>query len=106
MTVTTNIMKAQKRAAEVRAEKKARGEQTAAKRLKPEGFDGLKSSWSIPLEEFCRRAGLGPTALRRAQRAGLVVTPVGANRFVRQADWEAYLSLQAEAVRKRQSETG
>lgn len=107
MPSVANIHKALARKKQLREEKLAKGEKpTQASRLTPTGFTDLKDRWNIPLAEFCQRAGLGPTALRRAQRQGLVVTPVGANRFVRQADWESYLAQQAEAERTRLAAKG
>lgn len=46
--------------------------------------------------EFCRRAGLARKAYQAARRHGLTVIEFGKKRWVRGADWLAFLEKQAE----------
>jgi len=46
---------------------------------------------TYPLSEFKRLSGLGEAALRQARRRGLVVTAIGRRRFVRGADFHAFI---------------
>lgn len=102
MTVEANITKAQRAKQVKRAERRAAGLTPDPPRVirEAKGFTDLKQGWTLTLDEFCDRAGLGPTALRRVQRGGLVVTPVGIHRYVRESDWNAYLKSQSDAARK------
>ena len=46
---------------------------------------------TYPLPEFKRLSGLGEAALRQARRQGLMVTAIGRRRFVRGADFHAFI---------------
>jgi hypothetical protein len=52
-----------------------------------------------PLPEFQRLSGLGEAALRQARRQGLVVTAIGRRRFVRGADFHAFIGSRPRADR-------
>jgi hypothetical protein len=52
---------------------------------------------TYPLPEFQRLSGLGEAALRQARRQGLVVTAIGRRRFVRGADFHAFIGSKARA---------
>lgn len=45
-----------------------------------------------PLSEFSRRTGMGPAALRSARKQGLKVRKIGNRKYVRGADFDAFLS--------------
>ena len=55
----------------------------------------VDESYSIP--EFKRRSTLGAYAFTQARRAGLRVIEVGKKRFVRGADWHAFLDAAADS---------
>jgi hypothetical protein len=52
---------------------------------------------TYPLPEFQRLSGLGEAALRQARRQGLVVTAIGRRRFVRGADFHAFIGGKVRA---------
>jgi len=54
---------------------------------------------TYPLPEFQRLSGLGEAALRQARRQGLVVTAIGRRRFVRGADFHAFIGSRPRADR-------
>ena len=55
---------------------------------------------TYPLPEFQRLSGLGEAALRQARRQGLVVTAIGRRRFVRGADFHAFIGSRPRTVRQ------
>lgn len=55
---------------------------------------------TYPLPEFQRLSGLGQAALRQARRQGLVITAIGRRRFVRGADFHAFIGSRPRNVWK------
>jgi hypothetical protein len=55
---------------------------------------------TYPLPEFQRLSGLGEAALRQARRQGLVVTAIGRRRFVRGADFHAFIGSKSHSARR------
>jgi len=55
---------------------------------------------TYPLPEFQRLSGLGEAALRQARRQGLVVTAIGRRRFVRGADFHAFIGSKSHIARR------
>lgn len=51
------------------------------------------------LAEFQSRTGLGRAGVRAARRSGLIISACGRNRYVRGADWDAYLTSGRGEVR-------
>lgn len=61
----------------------------AVERLGP-----ISADQSYPIEIFSKLTGLGTWGLRKARQAGLKVKTVGRRRYVRGADWHAFLADQ------------
>lgn len=56
------------------------------------GLGTISDAETYPLPLFQRLTGLSSWALRQAKRNGLPVKTVGRRKYVRGADWNAYLS--------------
>ena len=63
------------------------------------GFGDLQPGWSIPAEEFMRRAGFGIAAMRAARARGLKVGKIGKQRFVLHEDWVEFLRRSTDEER-------
>ena len=60
---------------------------TAAPRL-----GAISDNETYPVSVFMRLSGLSKWAMRSARRNGLIVRTVGKRKFVRGADWSAFLA--------------
>jgi hypothetical protein len=57
-----------------------------------ESFGIIDTSKIYPLGGFMKTAGMSTWAMREARRRGLRVCKIGRRKFVRGADWDAYLA--------------
>ena len=62
----------------------------------PPTLGEIRNDVSYPLSEFKRRTGLSKAALAALQRRGLRTIKVSRRKYVRGADWDAFLSQQSE----------
>lgn len=67
-----------------------------SRRLKKigDGIAPIRADEAYQIDLFQERVGLGDSALRRAERAGLKVVVVGVQRQIRGAEWLRFLAEQ------------
>ena len=63
---------------------------------KKSGQQVVRAGESYTVGEFCERTNMGHRVFRNARRRGLKVVALGQKRYVRGADWLAFLSRIAD----------